>query len=68
MTPSEGLQIDEEFIPGNTIVSVPTWTIQRDGRYWDRPLEFVPERWDALTTDQAPWIPFFARPESLSRP
>ena len=29
MTPPEGLQVDETFIPGNTIVQVPTYTLQR---------------------------------------
>ncbi|KAH8822588.1 cytochrome P450 [Flagelloscypha sp. PMI_526] len=43
--PSEGLIIDEVYIPGNTIVSVPTWTIHRDPRYWEDPDEFNPSRW-----------------------
>ncbi|KAF9016932.1 cytochrome P450, partial [Hymenopellis radicata] len=46
VTPSEGLNIAGTFIPGNTIVSVPPWTIQRDERYWDEPLKFIPERWE----------------------
>lgn len=58
VTPSEGLYVDDVFIPGDTIVSVPTYTIQRDPRYWDEPLEFKPERWEGLTTEKVPWIPF----------
>lgn len=58
LTPATGLQIDEVFIPGDTIVSVPAYAVQRDARYWDNALEFVPERWEKLSTEKAPWIPF----------
>jgi cytochrome P450 len=58
LTPAAGLQIDEVTIPGDTIVSVPAYTIQRDERYWKSAAEFVPERWEDLATDKAPWIPF----------
>lgn len=29
MTPPQGLQLGDEFIPGNTVVVVPTYTLQR---------------------------------------
>ncbi|KAJ4328936.1 hypothetical protein N0V84_000505 [Fusarium piperis] len=58
LTPPQGLQIDEVFIPGDTIVSVPTYTIQRDERYWENALEFKPERWENLNPEKAAWIPF----------
>lgn len=61
LTPPGGLQIDEVLIPGDTIVCVPAYTIQRDPRYWDESTEFVPERWDAekgLTPEKAPFIAF----------
>lgn len=58
MTPPKGIQVDEVFIPGNTIVSVPTYTIQRDARYWDNPLVFIPERWETIKPERSPWIPF----------
>lgn len=57
-SPPGGLQIDEVFIPGDVNISVPTYAIQRDPRYWDDPLEFVPERWDKLSPDKAPFFPF----------
>jgi cytochrome P450 len=44
-TPPQGLWVDELFIPGDVHVGVPTYSVQRDPRYWDRPDEFVPERW-----------------------
>lgn len=45
-TPREGLTLpDGTYIPGKVIVQVPTYAIQRDPRYWERPLDFMPERW-----------------------
>lgn len=57
-TPPGGLQIDEMFIPGDTNVSVPTYAIQRDPRYYNKPLEFLPERWETMTPESAPFLPF----------
>ncbi|RFU76341.1 cytochrome p450 [Trichoderma arundinaceum] len=56
--PPQGLTIDGEFIPGGTIVAVPTYTIQRDARYWAEPLAFRPERWEGLSTEKSPWLAF----------
>ncbi|KAI1859785.1 hypothetical protein JX265_010234 [Neoarthrinium moseri] len=58
LTPASGLQIDEITIPGDTIVSVPAHTIQRDPRFWKDAEAFVPERWEGLSPEKAPWIPF----------
>ncbi|KAF4468469.1 benzoate 4-monooxygenase cytochrome [Fusarium albosuccineum] len=58
LTPATGIQIDEVFIPGDTIVSVPAYTIHRDPRYWEDALEFRPERWENLNPEKVPWIPF----------
>ncbi|KAH8822585.1 cytochrome P450 [Flagelloscypha sp. PMI_526] len=45
ITPPEGLMIDDVYIPGNIVVGVPPYTIQRDERYWEEPNKFKPERW-----------------------
>lgn len=58
LTPPTGLQIDGVFVPGDTIVSVPAYTVHRDPRYWDNATEFMPERWERVSTEKAPWIPF----------
>lgn len=51
--------MDEVFIPGDTVVSVPAYTVQRDTRHWgDDATKFMPERWENLSTEKAPWIPF----------
>lgn len=55
------MQIDEVFIPGDVVVSVPTYTIQRDPRYWgeDGATEFRPERWEDIPSQEAvPFLPF----------
>ncbi|KAI5861150.1 cytochrome P450 [Durotheca rogersii] len=57
-TPPEGLQIDEVFVPGDTVISVPTWAVQRDPRYFEKADEFVPERWEKLSPDKSAYISF----------
>ncbi|KAJ5900869.1 uncharacterized protein N7473_004939 [Penicillium subrubescens] len=62
VTPPEGLFIDETWIPGNTILVVPQYVVQRDARNFPHPLEFIPERWlekelDLMQDDRA-FFPF----------
>ncbi|KAJ8119669.1 hypothetical protein ONZ43_g3430 [Nemania bipapillata] len=45
VTPPEGLRIGDTVIPGDVIVQVPSHTVFRDPRAFERPLEFIPERW-----------------------
>ncbi|GME28827.1 putative benzoate 4-monooxygenase cytochrome P450 [Neofusicoccum parvum] len=62
VTPPEGLQVDEQYIPGDTNVFVPVQLIHTDPRYWKQAEDFVPERFgerrDEMGTDGAPFIPF----------
>ncbi|PYH94530.1 benzoate 4-monooxygenase cytochrome P450 [Aspergillus ellipticus CBS 707.79] len=59
VTPPEGLQIDEDLhIPGDVIVSAPTFTIHRDPRLWEKADQFIPERWAEIETSKAPFFPF----------
>ncbi|KAH6988520.1 benzoate 4-monooxygenase cytochrome P450 [Ilyonectria destructans] len=61
ITPPEGMTIDETFIPGNTIVQIPTYTLARDARCFKRPDEFIPERWTTqpeLVKDGSAFAPF----------
>ncbi|KAJ5648973.1 uncharacterized protein N7484_002696 [Penicillium longicatenatum] len=45
VTPPEGLQIDEVWIPGETIVVLSQYVLQRDERYFTSGSDFIPERW-----------------------
>lgn len=56
--PPEGLQIDDVFIPGDTVVMISAHTIQRDPRYFENPDEFCPERWSTLSTETSPFLAF----------
>lgn len=62
VTPKAGLQIDEVYIPGDTNVIVPTYSIQRDPRYFENPNAFLPERWmeDEMTLmmEKSAYFPF----------
>ncbi|KAI1103518.1 putative benzoate 4-monooxygenase cytochrome P450 [Jackrogersella minutella] len=62
VTPREGIQVDEQFIPGDTNVFVPIKLIQTDPRYWEQASEFIPERFgerrDEMGTDEAPYMPW----------
>jgi cytochrome P450 len=64
-TPITGAQIGDVFVPGDVIVSVPTWSMQRDERYFERPNEWIPERWFSkpdLVRDRRAQIPFSIGP------
>ncbi|KAK2769915.1 cytochrome p450 [Colletotrichum kahawae] len=61
MTPSEGLQVDDVWLPGDTIVFVPSYTQYRDARFFDHPDEFIPDRWidrPELVKNPAVYVPF----------
>ena len=62
VTPAEGLQIDEVFIPGDVNVWVPIQLIHTDAKYWKQPFEFIPERWgekkEEFGTDETLLMPF----------
>ncbi|KAL4738341.1 cytochrome P450 [Aspergillus similis] len=61
-TPPQGLQIDEVWVPGNTIIIVPQYVLQRDDRYFPSGDKFIPERWldekDNLIKHEEAFFPF----------
>ncbi|KAJ5510414.1 Cytochrome P450 [Penicillium expansum] len=59
--PSKGLTIGKTYVPGNTIVQVPLYTMFRDPRAFENPNEFIAERWTTnpeLVKDRSVFIPF----------
>ncbi|KAK5988243.1 Cytochrome P450 monooxygenase FCK2 [Cladobotryum mycophilum] len=59
--PPEGMQLGDVYIPGNTIIQTPTWTLHRDERSFVQPNEFIPERWTSkpeLVKNAAVFSPF----------
>ncbi|CAN8099361.1 unnamed protein product [Discula destructiva] len=60
-TPAQGVQIGDTWIPGNTIVMTPTYTLTRDPRTFPQGDDFIPERWTTrteLVKDPTPNAPF----------
>ncbi|KAK5551098.1 hypothetical protein LTR46_010916 [Exophiala xenobiotica] len=45
VTPPSGMEIAGHWIPGNTTVSAPCWTIHHDPNLFEDPQEYRPERW-----------------------
>ncbi|KAH8550524.1 cytochrome P450 [Umbelopsis sp. PMI_123] len=46
--PEGGETIANHFIPGGTVVQVPTWSIHHDATIFPEPSKFLPERWLGL--------------------
>jgi cytochrome P450 len=40
-----GIKVVDEHLPAGMWVSVPNFTIFRNGKYFDRPHDYLPERW-----------------------
>jgi cytochrome P450 len=44
-SPTETITYKDYTIPPNTVFGMSHWEQLRDARIWDRPTEFLPERW-----------------------
>ncbi|KAK6064079.1 benzoate 4-monooxygenase cytochrome p450 [Seiridium cupressi] len=42
---SPGANVDGHWVPAGVVVSISSFVMTRDSRYWNRPNEFVPGRW-----------------------
>ncbi|KAJ6035940.1 hypothetical protein N7540_000219 [Penicillium herquei] len=64
LTPPEGIYIDGTYIPGNTTVSCPTWTIQHSQENFTDPNTWNPYRWinPLEIHNQKAFIPFSVGP------
>lgn len=66
-TPPEGLTLPNgTYIPGKVNVWMPIYSLQRDPRYWEEPLSFLPERWTGerpgAIIDKRAYLPFLTGP------
>ncbi|CZT12527.1 related to pisatin demethylase cytochrome P450 [Rhynchosporium graminicola] len=58
---TKSLSQEGTYIPRDTILSMPTYTLHRDARNFSRPTEFIPERWTTrpdLVLNRQAFIPF----------
>ncbi|ENH61737.1 Averantin oxidoreductase [Fusarium oxysporum f. sp. cubense race 1] len=61
ITPPEGLQVGSIHLPGDTIISIPSYAFNRDERLFKNADQFIPERWTTmteLTRDSSLFTPF----------
>ena len=61
LTPPSGITIAGTYIPADVIVKAPHWTIARLDSAFDKPDEFIPERWTAdkeMVKDERAHAPF----------
>jgi cytochrome P450 len=64
-TPPEGIRIGGTYIPGDVHVKVPIYSVFRDSRSFNRPDEFIPERWSSrkdLVRRPEAFAPFLVGP------
>ncbi|KAJ5172516.1 hypothetical protein N7492_005109 [Penicillium capsulatum] len=60
-TPPEGMMIGETFIPGNTTIVAPRYSLFRLESCFELATEWIPERWDTqpeLVKDTRSFLPF----------
>lgn len=61
VTPPQGLQIGEKWIPGEMVVYMPSWQLHHDARNFVDPDAFVPERWTSkpeMILNRSAFLPF----------
>ncbi|CAG2177656.1 unnamed protein product [Oppiella nova] len=55
-------QINSITIPAGTFMTVSTYTLHRDPKYWDNPNDFLPERWIQPKHHPYAYMPFGGGP------
>ncbi|XP_058536589.1 cytochrome P450 3A6-like [Ochotona princeps] len=61
------IEINGVFIPKGTIVAIPTYALHQDLKYWTKPCEFRPERFNKKNKDNINpyvYLPFGAGPRN----
>ncbi|KAL3464725.1 cytochrome P450 [Aspergillus heterothallicus] len=72
LTPPEGIVIDGTHIPGGVNIFCPLYALARSEMAYERPYEFIPERWyrsPELVNDKTAFAPFSIGPfNCIGRP
>lgn len=50
--PTGSVQFGDYTVPAGALLLLPVWVLHRDGRFWDAPEQFRPERWLGADTDR----------------
>lgn len=61
VTPPEGIQIEDVYIPGDMVLYMPSWQLHHDARNFVNPDDFVPERWTSrpeMVLNRSAFMPF----------
>jgi cytochrome P450 len=51
-------------LPAKCTVLIPQWNLHRDGRFWEEPLAFLPERWREPRHPRFAYLPFSTGPRN----
>ncbi|KAF2798038.1 cytochrome P450 [Melanomma pulvis-pyrius CBS 109.77] len=65
IAPPQGMTISGHYIPGNTIITIPPFPLNRDPRNFEQPDFFIPERWTTrpeLVANKSAFLPFSTGP------
>ena len=60
-SPPSGVYVAGTFIPGNVQINVPPGCVMTDARYFEKPDEYIPERWEEWSEgvkDKRAFFPF----------
>ncbi len=57
--PTDSVGFDGYRVDPNAIVTLPQFTIHRDGRFWENPLSFDPDRWRDDGINERPEYAYF---------
>jgi cytochrome P450 len=58
------MELGGYWLPEKCTILIPQWTLHRDPRFWDRPLEFLPDRWREPRHPRFAYLPFSTGPRN----
>jgi cytochrome P450 len=58
------MELGGYHLPAKCTILIPQWTLHRDGRFWEEPLAFRPERWREPKHPRYAYLPFSTGPRN----